>query len=298
MKILTLAHRLLFNTVRVETFSQTGEPVGVGTSFVISHELEGYGRELFLITNKHVIEGGFTAYLYFTQVKDGAPNIGNPFFVRFDMFEWGWHGHPDPSVDISIHPISWVFDMIDTSGVSPFLMDLSTDIIVTPERAEALDAVEEILFIGYPNGLYDRKNYIPITRRGTTATPIWLDYDGFPVFLIDASVFPGSSGSPVFRHIPTIDGQSLAHLQLLGIISSVFFRTESGAIELRPAPTNVTALVETREMIDLGVVFKSHLILETINDFWEENHDKAQQLRKFHQAMFERKVHKQTGCRG
>jgi len=295
MRIFTLAQRLLFNTVRVETFDQSGDPVGVGTSFVISHELEGYGRELFLVTNKHVIEDGFTAKMYFTKVKDGAPDIGNPFFVRFDMFEWGWHGHPDPAVDISIHPVSWVFDIIDTSGVSAFLMDVSTDIIVTPERAETLDAVEEILFIGYPNGLYDRKNYVPIIRRGTTATPISLDYDGFPVFLIDASVFPGSSGSPVFRHIPTIDGQSLAQLQLLGIISSVFFRTESGTIELRPAPTNVSgAVIKTREMIDLGMVFKSHLILETINNFWEKHRDQADQLRKFHQAMSRKKVQKQT----
>jgi hypothetical protein len=295
MKTLTLAQRLLFNTVRVETFDQSGDPVGVGTSFVISHELEGYGRELFLVTNKHVIEHGFTANMYFTKVKDGAPDIGNPFFVRFDLFEWGWHGHQDESVDITIHPISWLFDIIDTSGVSAFLMDVSTDIIVTPERAETLDAVEEILFIGYPNGLYDRKNYVPIIRRGTTATPISLDYDGLPVFLIDASVFPGSSGSPVFRHIPTIDGQSVAQLQLLGIISSVFFRTESGTIEIRPAPTNVSgAVIKTREMIDLGMVFKSHLIIETINDFWEKHRDQADQLRKFHRAMSEKKVQKQT----
>ncbi|HEV8726501.1 MAG TPA: trypsin-like peptidase domain-containing protein [Candidatus Binatia bacterium] len=290
VKILTLAQRLLFNTVRVETFDQSGDPVGIGTSFVISHELEGYGRELFLVTNKHVIEDGFTANMYFTKIKDGAPDIGNPFFVRFDMFEWGWHGHPDPSADISIHPISWVFDIIDTSGVSAFLTDVSTDIIVTPERAETLDAVEEILFIGYPNGLYDKKNYVPIIRRGTTATPISLDYDALPVFLIDASVFPGSSGSPVFRHIPTIDGQSLAQLELLGIISSVFFRTESGTIELRPAPTNVSdAVIKTREMIDLGMVYKSHLILETIDDFWEKHRDQADQLQKFHQAMRRKK---------
>ena len=46
--------------------------------------------------------------------------------------------------------------------------------------------------------MYDQVNLIPITRTGMTATPLQLDYDGRPSFLIDASVFPGSSGSPVF----------------------------------------------------------------------------------------------------
>src|SRR5437763_136516 len=36
-----------------------------------------------------------------------------------------------------------------------------------------------------------------IPGGGVTANPLQADYDGRPVFLIDASVFPGSSGSPV-----------------------------------------------------------------------------------------------------
>jgi hypothetical protein len=55
-----------------------------------------------------------------------------------------------------------------------------------------------VTFIGYPNGIWDSKNLLPVVMRGTTASPIEVDFEGTPRFLIDASVFGGSSGSPVF----------------------------------------------------------------------------------------------------
>ena len=57
---------------------------------------------------------------------------------------------------------------------------------------------EEIVFIGYPSGLRDEHNSTPLIRRGITASPIWNDFGNDPIFLIDAGVYPGSSGSPVF----------------------------------------------------------------------------------------------------
>ena len=43
---------------------------------------------------------------------------------------------------------------------------------------ESLDAIEEIVMIGYPNGLWDSVNNMPIARRGITATPVYLNYEG------------------------------------------------------------------------------------------------------------------------
>ena len=61
-----------------------------------------------------------------------------------------------------------------------------------------MSAIEDLTFIGYPNGLYDQINHNPIIRKGITATPIWNNFKGKPDFLIDGGVYPGSSGSPVF----------------------------------------------------------------------------------------------------
>ena len=62
---------------------------------------------------------------------------------------------------------------------------------------DEIDAIEDIIFIGYPNGIWDSVNNMPILRKGSTATHPCLNYNGKKEFMIDAACFPGSSGSPV-----------------------------------------------------------------------------------------------------
>lgn len=277
MRVKTISQQLLFNTVFIETHDKKGNLLGMGTSFIISHEFDNYGEELFLVSNKHVVEGAWAGYMYFTHIKGEQPDIGNPFFIKSDlMFDLGWHGHPDESIDVTISPLSWQLDLIGKGGSKAFYTKISTKIIPDKSEIEEFDAIEPIIFVGYPNGIFDRKNYTPIIRKGITATPIQLDYDDRPVFLIDASVFPGSSGSPVFCYNENPDNKSnsIDDLKLLGIVAEVFFQTDYGTLESRPAPTEMIPYVRMQQMIDLGVVFKSHLILETINDFGEKNKDK------------------------
>jgi len=94
-----------------------------------------------------------------------------------------------------------------------------------------LAALEEVTFIGYPSGLYDEHNVTPITRKGITATPPWNDFQGQPAFLIDAGVFPGSSGSLVFIFnqgaYATRGGLTLgSRLLFMGVLTEAILRTE------------------------------------------------------------------------
>ena len=57
--------------------------------------------------------------------------------------------------------------------------------------------MEEIVTVGFPDGLWDAVNNKPIFRRGVTATHPKLDYNGKKELLIDAAAVPGTSGSPV-----------------------------------------------------------------------------------------------------
>ena len=145
------------------------------------------------------------------------------------------------------------------------------------DEVEDMDVMEPVAFVGYPNALFDSKNHTPIIRRGTLATPFQLDYDGRPVFLIDASVFPGSSGSPVFlyREKRDIKGNLQISFRLLGIIAEVFFQSAIGKIEKAPAPTSIEYIVRTKQMIGLGVVFKSRTIIETIEDFRQKHENRS-----------------------
>lgn len=273
MKIDTTAKQLLFSTMRIEGVTKDGSG-SVGTAFMLEHDFPGYVTETFVVTNKHVVQGLEVAKLYFTRKLGNQPVIGNTFAYQCGAgFGAAFHGHPHPDIDIAVFPVSFMLKMAQKKADrEAFMMACSTQTIPTPQALQELDAILPLLFVGYPSGLYDNKHMTPIVRMGTTATPVALDYCGNPVFLMDASVFPGSSGSPVFTFRHTVDG-GIADLRLLGIVSSVFTQTDTGELCIQPAPTSNKVLVEIKQMLDLGVVFKSHLIIEAIMDCWK-HHEK------------------------
>lgn len=97
--------------------------------------------------------------------------------------------------------------------------------------------------------------------------PSTLDYENLPAFLIDASVFPGSSGSPVFLWNPgTYRARSGGvvvgtRFLLLGILAAVHVRKLLA--EVVPVPTRVAAVFD--EPIDLGIVYKASAIAEVLD---------------------------------
>lgn len=275
MKLRSQGKQLLFSTVRIETTAVDGTPVGSGTSFVFRDPDSVSGHELFLVSNKHVIKSGWNAYLFFTkQSEDGKPILGDYFTVHMEGFEVQWCGHPDENVDVAVMPLSWQIDFIAKDNCRPFLRPISVDDLASESDFVKLDIASPVVFVGYPNGMFDQKHYTPIVRQGFVATPAELDFNGEPVFLIDASVFPGSSGSPVFFYEHSWDGD-IARVKLLGLISAVFTQRTDGEIQWMPAPTNVVPIPTVRQMIDLGVVFKARLIRETIAHFWSQQKEKT-----------------------
>ena len=106
---------------------------------------------------------------------------------------------------------------------------------------------------------------------GVTATPPVLDYCGNPAFLIDASVFPGSSGSPVLivnsGSYASKDGALVVggRILFLGVLSAVFTRQEKGQIEIEDIPTSQTPVAYVDQMIDLGYVFKARVVQEAVD---------------------------------
>lgn len=54
-----------------------------------------------------------------------------------------------------------------------------------------------VLVVGYPMEFHDRMHNLPITKSGTAASTYGAHFEGRPIFLIDANLQPGTSGSPV-----------------------------------------------------------------------------------------------------
>jgi len=275
MQVNTIAEQLLFTTVRIET--KTPHGTSTGTAFIFSYQQEEK-EYLFLVTNKHVIKDAIDGRFFFTLGNGKSPQIGQRFDIQMSQFEQQWFGHPDPEIDVAIMPLFPVLQQIEKLGKSVFYRAITHNLIPTAEQMDSLDAIEEVVFIGYPNGIFDSKNLMPVVRRGTTATHLQVDYEGKPLFLIDASVFPGSSGSPVL--IANTGGYSNkggfvvgTRVLFLGIISNVAIREEHGQIVFISSPVSQVPIVRTQQMIDLGIVYKASTILETVKaliDQWSK----------------------------
>jgi hypothetical protein len=271
MQVNTIAEQLLFTTVRIEATTPTG--ISAGTAFIFSYQQEEK-QYLFLVTNKHVIKGAIDGRFFFTLSDGKSPQIGQRFDIQMNQFEQQWFGHPDPEIDVAIMPLVPVLQEIEKLGKKVFYRAITHDLIPNDEQLNKLDAIEEVVFIGYPNGIFDSKNLMPVVRRGTTATHLQIDYEGKPLFLIDASVFPGSSGSPVL--IANTGGYSSRggffvgkRVLFLGIVSSVAIREEHGQIIFVASPVSQIPIVKTQQMIDLGIVYKATTILETVKALME-----------------------------
>jgi hypothetical protein len=264
----TVIEQLLFSTVRIEADKPAGTEAG--TSFIFSYEHDSK-QYLFLVTNKHVVSGANAGRFFFTLSDGQNPRIGERFDIQMADFQNAWVGHPDSSIDIAAMPLVPVLEHIQQQGRQAFFKSIPHTLVPSDAQLSELDALEEVVFVGYPSGMFDAKNLMPILRRGTTATPPQLDYEGSKVFLVDASVFPGSSGSPVLicnqGSYGTKQGIVIGtRVLFLGVIAQVVIREEEGKIVIVTAPSSFTPIVRTRQMIDLGIVYKSMTVVETVQE--------------------------------
>jgi len=272
MEVSSIAERLLFTVIRIETLGLEGEQK-VGTGFIFSYKSDNK-RYLFLVTCKHVISGAKEGMLTFIKSDGQKPLLGEGYRLKIEDFENAWFKHKSEHVDVAILPFVPILDHISNQGVQVFFRSIPANLVPSDEKLKEIDAVEDVLFIGYPVGLWDPKNLIPVVRKGITATPVFLDFKGEKQFLIDASVFPGSSGSPVFIYNKGIywdkksGGTVVGHrIFFLGMLSAVFKMPDTGEIII---PIEGMPVVRINQLVDIGVVFKAETILETIKEFLEE----------------------------
>lgn len=268
MEVTSIAENLFFTTVRIDTIDKTGA-IGSGTGFLFNYRQEDKEYP-FVVTNKHVIANSVEGGITFIRGKDSQPNLGHAFRLNFEDFASHWYGHPDAETDIAVTPFGPLEQFMMAQGIDVFHRAVGSNHVPTLEQQSGLDAIEDIVFVGYPNGMWDSKNYTPIMRKGTTATPIMLDYEGKKKFLIDASVFGGSSGSPVFIYesgtYVTKNGPAQIGTKFffVGVVAAVYFKTSANTVVSRPIPTAAGDVVIDNEMLDLGVVFKAETVVEAI----------------------------------
>lgn len=174
--------------------------------------------------------------------------------------------HSDPSVDVAVIKVQDLFTERILNTNAKYLQYYA----VSPENFAGtnnidVQASDDVVVVGYPRGFYDEVNLFPIVKAGIIASRWGAHFGGKPYFLIDAKLFPGSSGSVVVSkpiNIVVREGQvfqaSEKQFAFLGIYSGEPFR-EGRTIEAEDL------VIKQKLCFNVGVVWYAWLVEEIID---------------------------------
>ena len=202
---LRVAPRLLESSSRMSVSSellltvamllqQSGsDTVGQGTGFFYTKN-----DVVYLVTNRHVVldeEKGLRPDALSLRLHTDPADLTKTAEFRVPLYTSGkpaWHVHPsydETKIDVAVVEVDQAI-----RGFS--IKTLSTGNFFPPEYV--IRAGEDVMLIGFPLAYSDAKHALPIVRNGMIASTYGLDFQGLPLFVLDANVQPGTSGSPVF----------------------------------------------------------------------------------------------------
>lgn len=195
------------------TFETVPNNNSVGTGFFLFRQVNGDKGHVLLITNKHVLPPQGVPKNIQIRVTVGSTHQAVVRFVEIPVV--GPDGkylptvrqHPNPGFDVAAVNVTEAIVMQNVQGTW-----LPLDLLSTPARLkdENITIGDEVFLLGYPDAIFDARNVSPILRTGVIATVPAEGYafndalrkrfglpDRIDGFLVDANVFPGSSGSVV-----------------------------------------------------------------------------------------------------
>lgn len=254
--------------------------ISAGTGFFVFRPVKGDEGHVFLITNKHVLPSEGSAQSILIRVSVGPVEKPSVRFIEVAVV--GQNGkylsnvrvHQNQAFDVVAVNVT---DIVLKEGIQATWLPL--DLLATDERLknENITVGDEIFLLGYPDAIFDPRNVSPILRTGVIATVPLEGYafnetlraryglpDRIDGFLIDANVFPGSSGSVVvLKQQPTTIGprgetvvSSAKKIPyVLGIVS--------GSIPI------ADEMLGTVQRMGLGIVYSASTIREVIESFYK-----------------------------
>lgn len=264
---MNIFEQLMYTTIKIVVTTNTGE-TSIGTGFFVERNLRDDKKKIYLVTNKHVLNNASELSLDFCAAFDKRPVIGGIQRINLNEVHGSYVVHPDDNIDIAVLECTGLFIQYPEAF---FIKAVNMELFATFSEPE-LSVAQSIYFVGYPNAIYDTKNNLPIVRTGIIASNPKLDYEGDKKFIIDAQVFPGSSGSPVYIDLTfenikngqiVLDGNR--NIKLLGIVAQTMIRNN----ELIPLANNTHLGI--KEVLGLGIVFKATAIKELIDSMPTDN---------------------------
>lgn len=171
--------------------------------------------------------------------------------------------HSDNTVDVVAIKVDDLMTDILASKAHPNMISSCkvTDRDLPSSSPLTIEATSDVIICSYPYGFYDSVNKFPIVKSGIIASSWGKPFNGTKSFLVDANLFPGSSGGLVLSKptdIARINGNVMhsdyKHYVFLGVYSGQYNY-------VRKNPDGTTKV----ESYGLGIVWYSDLVHEIVN---------------------------------
>lgn len=271
-----ISEKLLNCTIRIEAVKRdvlnNVDSVSTGTGFFFQFTVDS-AKKIYapvIITNKHVIKGYEKVRLFFRKAKNNMPVYGQPYIISIPNDSRYVVQHPDEKIDLVAIPIVPIIDQSKKFFSDIYYTSFDENFILNDSILKVkFRSIEDVYMIGYPNGLWDERNNMPIVRKGITATSPHIDYNTRREFLVDIAMFKGSSGSPVILYSDRATSAKDnpfsitvgTYVYLLGIIyREPLYSVEGKAISITDSIYN--ANIKAQIPMNIGYVIKASEILE------------------------------------
>lgn len=173
-----LSEQLIYCTTKIiNIIDETKIATGTGFFMNFNENLEKGTCQPVIITNKHVVKDAKKIIFSVCRAdENNNPLDQQKFTITLDEFKI--INHPDNDVDLCAIPIASLDSYSQEYKVRLYRGKLGTDLIINEDEVKDCSAMEDIIMIGYPNGLEDSYNNKPIIRKGITSTHLKFDYNG------------------------------------------------------------------------------------------------------------------------
>ncbi|HVT72194.1 MAG TPA: serine protease [Lacunisphaera sp.] len=199
----------------------------IGTGFVYGYPTGNKDAEgnnlyrVYLVTNKHVIDGQKDLWMRLNP-EEGKPGQDVHLGIRSDSGESMWHYHKDPSIDLAVTLLNLQF-LRERKLQFGFVEDDNHVVDRQQLKDGGLTAGDPVYVLGFPLGRIGKDRLYAVCRGGIVARcSEWIEGRGKEI-LVDATVFPGNSGGPVFAgfYFASVTGTKIRNKsEFIGVVQS------------------------------------------------------------------------------
>jgi S1-C subfamily serine protease len=219
--------------------------------------------KVFLVTNRHVFINQKMVVLRFNLTASGSKTYNLP--LMDDKGDRLWLAHANEEVDVAAIQIN--VDVLKNDGIKHSFIPEEHTAFLETIKTEGITQGDSVFVLGFPMGIAGIEKNYAIVKGGIISRLDDEIINSEHQFYIDANIFPGNSGGPVFSkpEIVSIGGtKAVNRAYLIGVVSG-YIAYQEEAISKQTGETRVVFV----ENSGIGRVVPMDFVRETVQSLME-----------------------------